>query len=194
MGSFPRIWPIRVSPPKRTNRWIRWSWNRSSRPSRSFICSFRQVSESSEDSAFHIHSTGPKRGLSSLVGIKTSTAAFIEPLLPILATYETSPSFIHYCVLDGGVFTYKDRRLDWSIATGMSDSAGGNCSSFPPVSRRGRSKAPRVRNYKNTRGQTSFISYRNSSYGRPFTESSLLKWKEYRYVRQSHFLVSWTGY
>uniref|UniRef100_M1A222 Uncharacterized protein n=1 Tax=Solanum tuberosum TaxID=4113 RepID=M1A222_SOLTU len=36
-----------------------------------------QVSESydSEDSAFHIHSTGPKRGLSSLVGIKTSTAA-----------------------------------------------------------------------------------------------------------------------
>ena len=63
----------------------------------SFICSFRQVSESydSEDSAFHIHSTGQKRGLSSLVGIKTSPAAFIEPLIAILATYETSPSFIH---------------------------------------------------------------------------------------------------
>lgn len=48
-----------------------------------------------EDSAFHIHSTGPKRGLSSLVGIKISPAAFIEPLLAILATDETSPSFIH---------------------------------------------------------------------------------------------------
>lgn len=38
---------------------------------------------------------GPKQGLSSLVGIKTSPAGFIEALLAILATYETSPSFIH---------------------------------------------------------------------------------------------------
>lgn len=37
----------------------------------------------------------------------------------------------------------KDRRLDWSIATGMSESAGGRVksTSFPPVSRRGRSKS-----------------------------------------------------
>ena len=57
MGCFLRIWPIRVSPPKQTTWWIIWSWNRSSRLSRSFLCSFRQVSESYdyEDSAFHIH-------------------------------------------------------------------------------------------------------------------------------------------
>ncbi|KAH0638566.1 hypothetical protein KY285_035152 [Solanum tuberosum] len=41
---------------------------------------------------------GPKRGLSSLVGIKTSTAAFIEPLLPILA------SVIHGATVENTLF------------------------------------------------------------------------------------------